>query len=45
MLGVIFKRAKPEIQNPANLIMALDGYWTGWPEIWTPTSHDYRSRI
>jgi prepilin-type N-terminal cleavage/methylation domain-containing protein/prepilin-type processing-associated H-X9-DG protein len=45
-VGLSINSSEAEIQNPANLIMALDGYWPkgSWPEIWTPTTHDYRNK-
>jgi prepilin-type N-terminal cleavage/methylation domain-containing protein/prepilin-type processing-associated H-X9-DG protein len=43
--GLSINSNEAEIQRPADLIMALDGYWAAsdWPEIWTPTDHDYRN--
>jgi prepilin-type N-terminal cleavage/methylation domain-containing protein/prepilin-type processing-associated H-X9-DG protein len=46
--GLAINSNEAEIQRPAELLMALDGYWGngGWtdsPEIWNPTGHDYRS--
>jgi prepilin-type N-terminal cleavage/methylation domain-containing protein/prepilin-type processing-associated H-X9-DG protein len=39
--GLAINSFEAEIQNPADLIMAVDAtYW----EIWTPTMHDYRNK-
>ena len=44
-VGLSINSFEAEIQRPAELIMALDGFWlaTGWPEISNPTLHDYRN--
>jgi prepilin-type N-terminal cleavage/methylation domain-containing protein/prepilin-type processing-associated H-X9-DG protein len=39
--GLAINSSEAEIQNPSDLIMALDAIS---PEIWTPTAHDYRNK-
>jgi prepilin-type N-terminal cleavage/methylation domain-containing protein/prepilin-type processing-associated H-X9-DG protein len=39
--GLAINSSEAEIQNPAELIMAVDSLS---PEIWTPTDHDYRNK-
>jgi prepilin-type processing-associated H-X9-DG protein len=45
-VGLSINSVEAEIQRPADLIMALDGYWApaGWPETNSPVLHDYRNK-
>jgi prepilin-type N-terminal cleavage/methylation domain-containing protein/prepilin-type processing-associated H-X9-DG protein len=45
--GLSINSNEAQIQYPANLIMAVDSAWTSgeFPEIWTPTAHDYRNPV